>query len=83
MDVKELKELKEFCVSCLKDNEETLAECMVSKKASELWDLNINDTYCWTCWDGIHYEYLDLTRDGDCLCELCDYNYRLMTGEEE
>ena len=63
----------ELCVSCLKENEETLAECNVSKKASELWDLKENDKYCWTCWDEIHYEYQDNDNNGYCHCKLCNY----------
>ena len=64
----------ELCVSCLENNEQTIAECTVSQKASELWDLDVNDKYCWDCWDNIHWEYQDLARDGDCYCDLCNYN---------
>tara|TARA_R100000734_G_C3245920_1_gene49045 strand:+ start:65 stop:310 length:246 start_codon:yes stop_codon:yes gene_type:complete len=66
------------CVSCKANGEETFAECTVSKKASELWDLNINDTYCWDCWDNIHWEYQDLARNGDCYCDLCEHNRNKM-----
>tara|TARA_R100000008_G_C3567217_1_gene159851 strand:- start:638 stop:853 length:216 start_codon:yes stop_codon:yes gene_type:complete len=64
---------KELCVSCLEVNEEKPAECEVSEVASKLWNLDINDKFCWTCWDEIHYEYQDYDNNGYCHCDLCNY----------
>jgi len=70
----------DVCVNCKAEGIDTLAECNVSKKASELWDLKENDKYCWTCWDNIHWEFQDLARDGDCYCNLCEHNRNKTIG---
>ena len=66
--------MKKKCVSCKVNGIDTIAECSVSQKASDLWNLDIKNTYCWVCWDNIHWEYQDLARDGNCYCDLCEHN---------
>ena len=78
-----IKRLFNLCVDCstldqLKSG--VRANTVVSKEASIFWDLVEKNTYCWTCWDNIHWEYQDLTRDGICYCNLCEHNRKELTN---